>query len=55
MGVQSVRATRAYWRDIIVVFAAKTVALALLYALFFATPPSVPTPSVHLFNQGAPR
>lgn len=55
MGVQSARTTRAYWRDVIVVVTAKMAALALLYGLFFSTPPSFPAPANHLFNQGAPR
>ena len=55
MGVRSARTTRAYWRDIVAVLAAKAAALALIYGLFFSTPPSQPAPADHLFLKGAPR
>jgi hypothetical protein len=46
-------APRAYWGEIAAVLAAKAVALALLYLLFFATPASAPDLGAHLFQQGA--
>ncbi len=55
MEVHAIGPTRAYWREILTVLAAKTAALVLLYVLFFAAPPSLPAPEIHLFHQGAPR
>ncbi len=55
MTVRAIGPTRAYWREILAVLAAKTVALVLLYVLFFSAPPSMPAPEIHLFHQGAPR
>ncbi len=55
MAVHAIGPTRGYWREILTVLAAKTVALVLLYVLFFAAPPPVPAPEIHLFHQGASR
>jgi hypothetical protein len=44
---------RAYWHEIAVILAAKAVALALIYLLFFAAPAPVPALGDHLFYQGS--
>ncbi len=46
-------AGRPPWRDIGLALLAKAVALALIYFLFFASPPAVPPGPQHLF--GAPQ
>ena len=46
-------ASRAYWREILLVLVAKAVGLTLLYAAFFATPPHAPPIGERLFHQGA--
>ncbi len=43
---------RTYWREISLALAAKAVGLVLLYLLFFAAPPLIPSPAHHLFHQG---
>ncbi len=55
MAVHAIGPTRAYWREILAVLTVKTVALVLLYVLFFAAAPPVPAPEIHLFHQGVPR
>jgi hypothetical protein len=40
---------RTYWHEIAVILAAKAVALALIYLLFFAAPAPVPALGDHLF------
>jgi hypothetical protein len=46
-------APRVYWREIAAVLAAKAVALALIYLLFFGAPMSVADLGAHLFQQGS--
>ncbi len=55
MGVRIGGTTRAYWREIFAVLAAKIVALLLLFFCFFATPPSVPAPGIHIFGERTSR
>jgi hypothetical protein len=45
------RPHRRYWREIALVLTGKAIGLLLLYVLFFATPPAVPSTGDHLFPQ----
>jgi anti-sigma-K factor RskA len=53
MNSGSMHPPRAYWREIIVVLAIKTAALALLYALFFAETPKGIPPIDHILLPAA--
>jgi hypothetical protein len=45
-------ASRAYWREIALVLLGKSIALAVIYLLFFSSPPPV-TNGSDLFQQGS--